>query len=547
MPRPRRRITFASALAGSVVISLFATVGASASHSAAASRGTQPRIGNGALTPAGSVDLSNLPATVPGSTSYRNSGPLERNGKPNSLPSRPSSGAKSAAGAGAATVNSTAGAHVTGPLCNSSCIVHNSHDGIQLSNSNCGCQPPDINAAIGPKNVVEAVNLDLAVYKTGGRLQKSTGLNTFFGTSLSLSDPRVLYDNAWNRFVLSVTVIPASSSSTPLLLVAASESGNPTGKWWKFAVSFSYTAGTLLDYPQLGMDSDAIIISTNNFCCGSSLSYANTAAFAIAKQALYNGKGFGFGAFGVAFSTQPSMVAGIPQQEHGKTYLLAADTSNGGQLDVYYMTNSSRPDSTAVTLEATPAMAYTPPSRRVNQPGTSVTLDPLDGRIDWAGMQNGGNVWFAHGVNLAGFPGIQYGEVTVGGSDSVTTSTAFHSSSSDDFNPSIGVTPEPGSCATCVDIWLNWAYDDAPNGIATSDTVNTVGAGGGIPSLVGTDTTLVTGSITNETRFGDYSSVAINPVSLGSCTAGSSAEIAQMYFGTDGSWHTRLAEVGMGC
>jgi hypothetical protein len=117
------------------------------------------------------------------------------------------------------------------------------------------------------------------------------------------------------------------------------------------------------------------------------------------------------------------------------------------------------------------------------------------------------------------------------------TAEAFHSGTSDDFNPSIGVGNNPGGG---VFIFVNWAYTDAPNGVPVTDTVDSVAPGGGAPNLIGTGATLVRGFKTAQTRFGDYSSVAIDPaVANGSC-----AVTAQQYFGADGDWRTRIARVG---
>lgn len=57
-----------------------------------------------------------------------------------------------------------------------------------------------------------------------------------------------------------------------------------------------------------------------------------------------------------------------------------------------------------------------------------------------------------------------------------------------------------------------------PAGVAASDTVDSVAPGTGVPDLIGTDTVLVNGTSTTETRFGDFSSVAIEPTKVdGSC------------------------------
>jgi hypothetical protein len=329
------------------------------------------------------------------------------------------------------------------------------------------------------------------------------------------------------------------------MMLAFSTGAKPAGTWWVYTFGFSggqYQPGVLLDYPQLGMDADAIIVSTNNFQFnGSSYTYVGSAVWAAAKQRTYNGLGLGFSAFGDAYSTAPAFAVGNPQNQYGKSYLLTADSGSGGFVDVWYMTNTSRPDSTQLFLEAQPTMAYAPPPRRVNQPGTGTTLDPLDGRFAWAPMQLNNFVWFAHGVACGTFPCVQYGAVSIGGGDATTTAIAFHSNSSDDFNPSLAIT-DAGSNA--VYIWLQWAYTDTPVGQATSDTFNLVAPGGGVPNLLGTDSTLVIGSSTNEFRFGDYSSIAVDPRAVGTCAAGKNAVVAQQYFAADGTWHTRLAEVG---
>ena len=68
--------------------------------------------------------------------------------------------------------------------------------------------------------------------------------------------------------------------------------------------------------------------------------------------------------------------------------------------------------------------------------------------------------------------------------------------------------------------------------------------------IIATDLTLATGSqTTTNTRFGDYSSVHVDPVAVsGTCPAGRTALLAQQYF-LGGNWATRLSRVsfGLGC
>ena len=62
----------------------------------------------------------------------------------------------------------------------------------------------------------------------------------------------------------------------------------------------------------------------------------------------------------------------------------------------------------------------------------------------------------------------------------------------------------------------------------------------GISDLIGTGVVLVNGVSTSQFRFGDYSSVAIDPSNVN----GSCAVTTQQYFVAGGSWTTRIARVG---
>jgi len=118
----------------------------------------------------------------------------------------------------------------------------------------------------------------------------------------------------------------------------------------------------------------------------------------------------------------------------------------------------------------------------------------------------------------------------------VAFATAFHSGTSDDFNASLAVGLTPAGTA----VFLTWVFTDAPAGVAASPVVDSLPAGQAPTNLIGTSTVLVTGSSTGQTRFGDYSSVAIDPAVPG----GACAVVGQQYFSSTGSWNTRIARIG---
>ena len=486
-------------------------------HSAKASNLVQ-KVGKISAATPHRVVLSKLPDNGSSARAQRSSHPtLGLNGKPAgaSLPTRPSSGTKPG---GLATSTS-------GPL-----ALTNAFDGVGLATSSCGCQPPDVNATIGPNHIVEAVNLSLAVYDKSGTQLQNTALSTFLGTADGLSDPRVLYDTSWNRYVMVLT-----DTSTPSLWLAFSGSGDPTGGWWIYHVGFPFAAGSIVDYPMIGMDQDAVEITSNNYDASSS--YINSTAFAIPKARVYNGLAWGAGLAGVAFGTAPSIVSGYPIAQTNTTYMLAADDANN-LMYVYYWTNSA--NGAALHFKGSIAYTWAAPPRRVNQPGTSQTLDPLDGRLDWANSQIDGRVWFAHGVAIGSFPGVNYGYVNPNNM-TMGVSTAFHSATSDDFNPAIAAMKDGSGNLRQV---LSWAYTDTTNNQATRDVY--AFHGGGTPAHVA-GTQFGGGSSTSEFRFGDYASAVPEYNAVGTCGVGQSALVANEYFAADGTWKTRIARVNSGC
>jgi hypothetical protein len=415
--------------------------------------------------------------------------------------------------------------------------VTNEFQGINQAGAACGgCQAPDVTAAVSGTQIAETVNLVMQVFTKGGGTVCTESLPSLFGAVTGLSRPRIQFDNAASRFSIVADSVPGTSGDVPIQYLATSQTSNACGAWWVYSINFGsssfYPLGALLDYPYLGQDSTSILSSTNNFSFGHS--YIGSSAYAIPKATAYTGAPFSFNTYPVAFSTAPVTVAGIPTFATANTYWIAAVPGTG--YDLYVMpTNPAG----AITLRATISSPFTAPTRRVNQPGTSQTLDPLDGRIGSAAVQDGNFVWFAHGANDQGFPTIRWGAVNVT-NNTVRASIGFHSSRSDDFNPSIGLTDIGGGNNV---VWVNWAYTNTPSGVPVTATVAGLGPGTTVPNLTAVDLSLATGSSTGSiSAFGGYSSVSVDPAASPGCQAGLTALTAQELFTNNGPWTTWLAE-----
>jgi hypothetical protein len=125
--------------------------------------------------------------------------------------------------------------------------------------------PPDPNGAVGPNNYVEIVNESFAIFnKSGTPIYGPVPTNTLwsgFGGGCQSNDDgdaTVVYDRAADRWVFQ----QFSVSSTPYLdCVAVSQTGDPTGAYYRYSFQFA----NFPDYPKLGVWTDAYYMTFNLF------------------------------------------------------------------------------------------------------------------------------------------------------------------------------------------------------------------------------------------------------------------------------------------
>ena len=399
--------------------------------------------------------------------------------------------------------------------------------------------PPDPNAAVGAGDIVEVVNDQIQVTNRRGAVlcNGSITLQKLLSTSDNLTDPRVQFDNVNQRFSLSVTVSNPGSSDTPAMHVAATETADPCGSWFSYRLTFhgdAYPTGAFLDFPMLGQDQNALLLSLRS-CPKNNCSNAIFTVFGLPKSTIYSGQHVDFNAFQVDSLTAPVTNAGQPTIASPVSFFLAAVPGTGYKL--YRLTNSG--GAGASLSKTTIKDTFSEPPRYVNQPGTKATIDPSDGNITSFPYFDGTFIWFAHDADDDGFPTVRYGKVEPS-KNTVETTFAFHSGSSDDFNPSIAV----GFIPSGEKVFLNWAFTDTPAGTATTNVFAEGNASQPLVQIAGPGTVGATGGVVtqcgsnNQCRFGDFSSVSVDPGVAGCAFA------TQEYFDTGGNWKTRITPIG---
>jgi PASTA domain len=154
--------------------------------------------------------------------------------------------------------------------------------------------PPDTEGAPGPDRLLVTVNGTVRVQqKSDGSILSTVLLNTFFGGIPSVGtvfDPHVLYDPYASRWI----VVAVSNAELPNsdVLLAVSQSSDPSGSWNEYSVDVDPSNVNWADYPTVGFNKNWIVVSVNLFA---GTSFAGVQTYAFDKAAAYAGAGGGPG------------------------------------------------------------------------------------------------------------------------------------------------------------------------------------------------------------------------------------------------------------
>src|SRR5438309_7412 len=204
-------------------------------------------------------------------------------------------------------------------------------DGINSSQSACGCLPPDTDGDVGPNHYVEGVNVVFRVYdKSGNPLTPPTTFNSFFSSltgtpcaNANDGDPFVFYDHQADRWVISDFAFPSFPGTSFFQCVGVSQSPDPVaGPWALYAIQVDPGNPTFLgDYPKMAMWNDggtqnAYFLTMNLF--SSPTTFNGVRAYALDRASMLTGGP----AHAIGFSITPATL--------GDYYSLVAATFRTG-------------------------------------------------------------------------------------------------------------------------------------------------------------------------------------------------------------------------
>ena len=417
-----------------------------------------------------------------------------------------------------------------------------------------GLRPPDPDVAAGNGHIVTVTNTHVDMYvKTSfcTAPSKSVSAASFFGyTARTLFDPRVIYDQTWDRWVIAFEAFP-ESSTVQRYFVGVSTTSNPLGSFCNYSidVNFQNDPDFFFDFPMLGHDQDALLFSANIFNAAGT-SFKRAFVFAIAKARMYNCLGFSVPVFQPLgrITIQPPVVL----DQNSNSYFVTsrpAGVATASNLGKYTATNTSK--GFAMTfggpaLIAVPTYSI-PPS--AGQPGTLSRLDALDARFQNRSTQISNSLFQVHTRTFGattGLPTPRWYEINTAANTVIQQGFVFESGSSHDWNPGIAANASK-------EVFLCW-NSTLPSGIGAhqarircsgrqpADPLGVIGAG----FSLFTSPTFYNPTAAAVDRWGDYSYVALDPLPIGGavCAPNRRAWFFNEKVNAQAVWGTRWGRVG---
>jgi len=287
-----------------------------------------------------------------------------------------------------------------------------------------GVLPPDTQGDVGPNHYMQMVNLSMAIWNKSGTMiygpvDNKTLWNGFPGpwSGSNDGDPIVLYDEQADRWVASQFALPNYPNGPFYELIAVSQTGDPTGAWYRYA----YTFTNMPDYPKLGVWHDGYYLSVNSFTSGS-LNWAGTGVAALDRDKMLIGDPnasmifFTTPSGGDPSTFQPADCDGNPAPA-GSPGLFGYIRDGNPDRFVIYALNAdwtTPANSTFSQLILLPVDSYSSSISGIPQKGTSTTLQSIADRLMYRLQYRNFGSYQAmvtnHTVNVSGHAGIRWYE-----------------------------------------------------------------------------------------------------------------------------------------
>jgi hypothetical protein len=392
--------------------------------------------------------------------------------------------------------------------------------GLNASDNPFSLEPPDPHGSAGPFGIIQVINVEIVYWsKTGTKIWPNKALTSFFpwATGAFQSDPRCLYDPVAGRFYMEILEIDFNNSHAYIDL-AVSKSNNPatstSADWYFYRIENTHVVngtGFWGDYSTLGFDDKAIYMSLNMYNFAETASSDDQITIIDKNAAIHGTTNYSFvyvpGGPNAAFTLQPCTVVGANGPGNVAYFGETFPSGSATQVRVWALSDPLGARTLTSSLVTIPNNGgYPPNGDNAPQPGTSNTIDTLDGRTQGNAFWFNGSIWFCHTaggtsgrsmvyyyrVDVSNFPA---GSATLGESGKIDGGTGMWT-----YQPSIGGNARGDVClvycgsSTVTNPTIYFAARPS-----TSTSFDTRGIVRASPSYY------------NGSRWGDFASVSVDP------------------------------------
>lgn len=271
--------------------------------------------------------------------------------------------------------------------------------------------PPDTNGAVGPVHLFNPLNNRIQVFDRTGASLLDLPLDDFW--QANAFDPRVVFEPFRGRFVF-VSMADAEKP-TSALLIAVSETDDPTGNWFTSSVPVdpARQGDVWLDYPCIGFSADKITVQVNLFTLAGN-QFAGSSIYVWDTDQLFNPPHTAsphlFMLTNQGGTQMPASTYDPGQNDHFLVSRWTGNSQGDGFYALYAVTGSIPAGNLALNrvgfIQATGVIwdSFPPTRDFAPQQGTPQRLATGDDRILGAVFRNG-TLWLSHTVFLpAGGP-----------------------------------------------------------------------------------------------------------------------------------------------
>jgi len=196
---------------------------------------------------------------------------------------------------------------------------------------------PDTQGAVGPNHLMVTLNSQVRVQNRSGGTLSTVSLESFWsglGAS-NVFDPRILYDPYGQRWIFTAEADP--SGVNPLLLIAVSQTSDPTGNWHRRSVDLNRVQAVYTDSPNVGFTKDWITVQADIFDTTDSL-FVRSDVYVFNKADLYAGGAGIYSYFTIDDSSSAHAPAATYSPSLDTQYLVTVwneNTDGFGYLRIY--------------------------------------------------------------------------------------------------------------------------------------------------------------------------------------------------------------------